>query len=908
MSVFEASAELGGVFPRKSSPMTSLLPKAVGILTLTCLLSWTARADDAPLRQQIDFDANWRFQKGDPEGAGDALSYPKIKDALLASSANFLTPDALPAVPAHLGQDIVYTQPGFDDSGWRHLNLPHDWGIEGPFKMEYPSDSGKLPWWGVGWYRKHFEVPAADAGRRCYLDIDGAMSYAAVWCNGRFVGGWPYGYASWQVDLTPFLKPGEPNVLAVRLDNPPDSSRWYPGGGIYRHVWLEKTAPIHVAHWGSYVTTPEVADDHALVTVATTIDNRTDADEALVVRTDIFACGPDGHPVGASVANTRLATAAVKAGGSQVAYTQVRVDHSNRWDLQHPRLYVVVTTVEQDDHPLDRCETVFGIRTIQFTPDNGFLLNGQRVQLQGVCDHHDLGALGAALNDRALERQLKILKGMGCNAIRTSHNPPAPELLTLCDRLGILVMDEAFDMWQIGKKPNGYNLLFDDWHDRDVRALVRRDRNHPSVILWSIGNEIPEQGRPQGPALAAELSGAVQAEDYTRPTTAATSDTGAGYNGWQQATGVFGYNYKPQEYGKFRAANPTIPLFGSETASTISSRGFFVFPAVEDKGGGRADFQVSDYGLYAPPWATPPDTEFKGQDQFPFTAGEFVWTGFDYLGEPTPYGKDMTNLLNFHDEAGKAKMAQQLNELGKIEVPARSSYFGIIDLAGFPKERYYLYQSRWRPDFPMAHLLPHWTWPERVGEVTPVYVYTSGDEAELFLNGQSLGRKKKEPLQYHLQWDDVKYAPGELKVVAYKDGKPWATDVERTAGPAAKLALVTDRRRLAADGKDLSFVSVTITDADGVPVPQASNEVHFSVQGPGDIVATDNGDATSFEPFQAPQHRAFDGRCLAIVRSQPGAEGEITVQVESGGLAPANVVLQSRAGGWPMRLPGSEMY
>ena len=896
MSVSAPFAGIPGVAaPSTNSPsMMSSFPKAAGLLALLCLLPWTVRADDAPLRQRINFDADWRFQKGDPEGVGDALSYPKIKEALLAASASFLTPDAMDAVPAHLGTEVSYVQPGFDDSGWRSLNLPHDWGIEGPFKQEYPGETGKLPWWGVGWYRKHFDVPAGDAGRRCCLDIDGAMSYASVWCNGRFVGGWPYGYASWQVDLTSFLKPGASNVLAIRLDNPPDSSRWYPGGGIYRHVWLEKTAPVHVAHWGSYVTTPEVADDHAAVTIATTIDNRADADAALFVHTDIFECGPDGHPAGAPVGSAKAVRRFVGAGVSEDAYGEARVEKPRRWDLQHPNLYVAVTTLEQDRQAVDRCETVFGIRTTQFTPDHGFLLNGQRVPIQGVCDHHDLGALGAALNDRALQRQLEILQGMGCNAIRTSHNPPAPELLALCDRMGILVMDEAFDMWKVPKKPNGYSRLFDEWHDRDLRALVRRDRNHPSVILWSIGNEIPEQGLPQGPAMAAELSGAVHAEDYTRPTTDATSDTRGGYNGWQRAIDVFGYNYKPGEYGKFRAANPTIPLFGSETASTISSRGFFVFPVVADKAGGRADFQVSDYGLYAPGWATPPDAEFKGQDQFPFTAGEFVWTGFDYLGEPTPYNKDMTNLLNFPDEAGKAKMAQQLNELGKIAVPSRSSYFGIIDLAGFPKERYYLYQARWRPDFPMAHLLPHWTWPDRVGEVTPVFVYTSGDEAELFLNGQSLGRKKKEALQYHLQWDDVKYAPGELKVVAYKGGKPWASDVERTAGPAAKLALRADRDALAADGKDLAFVSVTVTDADGVPVPRAADEVRFSVRGPAEIVATDNGDPTSFEPFQAPQHRAFNGRCLAVVRTRPGAAGEITVQAESAGLPPASVVLQSR--------------
>ena len=867
--------------------------KAVCLLTLAILACTPARADDAPLRERLDFDADWRFQKNDPDGTGDTLAYPKLKDALLASTAGFLAPvqaAPAPSVPADLGHEVAYTRPGFDDAGWRRLNLPHDWGIEGPFKQEYPGETAKLPWWGVGWYRKHFDLPASDAGRRCSLDLDGAMSYAAVWCNGHFVGGWPYGYASWQVDLTPFLKPGGSNVLAIRLDSPQDSSRWYPGSGIYRHVWLEKTAPVHVAHWGSYVTTPEITDDHALVTVSTTLDNRSDTDADLVVHTDLFVSGPDGHPTGSPVASGKAAHASVKAGASEIAYEQATIPNPKRWDVSHPDLYVAVTTVAQGGKPVDRCETTFGVRTILFTVDNGFLLNGKRVQLQGVCDHHDLGALGNALNDRALQRQLEILRSMGCNAIRTSHNPPAPELLTLCDRLGILVMDEAFDMWAAGKKPNGYSLLFNDWHGRDLRALVHRDRNHPSVILWSIGNEIPEQSRPQGPAMAAELSGAVRMEDYSRPTTYACSDTKGGYNGYQKSVDVFGYNYRPEEYGKFHAANPTIPIFGSETASTVSSRGEYFFPPTGPGSSATWDFQVTSYDLRG---TRLPDAEFRGLDQYPFAAGEFVWTGFDYLGEPSPYGRAATTPVHMQDAARQAAADLELKNTGKVEVPSRSSYFGIIDLAGFPKDRYYLYQSRWRADLPMAHLLPHWTWPERVGEVTPVYVYTSGDEAELFLNGESLGRKKKEPLHYRLQWDDVKYAPGELKAVAYKNGQPWASDVVKTAGPAAKLLLQADRAQLAADGKDLSFVSVTITDADGNPAPRAADPVRFTVTGPADILATDNGDATSFESFQAPEHRAYNGKCLAIVRTRPGAAGTITLHADAAGLSPASVELQS---------------
>jgi beta-galactosidase len=661
----------------------------------------------------------------------------------------------------------------FNDSGWRKLNLPHDWGIEGPFKQEYPGETGKLPWWGIGWYRNHLEVPASDQGKQIYLDVDGAMSHAKVWLNGQFVGGWPYGYASWRVDLTPFVKFGADNVIAIRLDNPRDSSRWYPGGGIYRNVWLVKTAPVHVAHWGTYVTTPEISAKAATVKIRVNVDNETASDSAVTVKNEIFELGAD-NVKGKSVAS--LATEGVKiaAHQSQSSEGQIVIPNPKLWSIEKPQRYVAITSIEQNGKLVDSYETPFGIRTIQFTADNGFLLNGKRVPLNGVCDHHDLGALGAAINTRALERQIQILKEMGGNAIRTSHNPPAPELLDLCDRLGMVVMDESFDCWKRGKTKNDYQRLWDNWHEKDWRAELRRDRNHPCIILWSIGNEVGEQDSPVGQEIAAELTRIAHEEDPTRPTTAACSDGRAAFNGFQKHLDVFGYNYKPTEYGRAHEANPGLPIFGSETASCISSRGEYFFPVSNNKNDGKADFQMSSYDLYAPPWATPPDWEFKGQDQFPYVAGEFVWTGFDYLGEPTPYNGDMSNLLNFTDPAEKARMQKELEALGKIKVPSRSSYFGIIDLAGFPKDRYYLYQARWRPDFPMAHILPHWNWPDRVGQITPVHVYTSGDSAELFLNGQSLGLKKKGQYEYRLRWDDVVYQPGELKVVAYKNGKKWA--------------------------------------------------------------------------------------------------------------------------------------
>jgi beta-galactosidase len=848
------------------------------------------RNQDAAQLGKMDVNAEARFVR---------LTVTRVPDEKWASVRELRVLDAtgsvIPPVPVAAVKGLTPEAPAFSDAAWRKLNLPHDWGIEGPFKQEYPGETGKLPWWGIGWYRKAFTLPAGDRGRQIYLDVDGAMSHAQVWINGQAVGGWPYGYASWRVDLTPFVKFGAPNLVAIRLDNPPDSSRWYPGGGIYRNTWLVKTAPVHIGHWGTFVTAPEVSKASATAKVQATVDNASATAADVKVATQIFELNASGQPSGNPVAAAGPTELKIAAHASATGEQSATVKNPRLWNTKTPNRYLAVTTVEQGGKVVDRYATPFGIRTIQFTADNGFLLNGERVPLNGVCDHHDLGALGAAINTRGLERQIEILRGMGCNAIRTSHNPPAPELLDLCDRLGMVVMDEAFDCWKQGKKPNDYHRDFPLWHEKDLRALVRRDRNHPCVILWSIGNEIAEQGSPAGHQIAAELAGIVRSEDTTRPVTAGCNNTAAGYNGFQKQVEVFGYNYKPREYGKVRTANPNLPLFGSETASCVSSRGEYFFPVSNDKGQGKADFQMSSYDLYAPPWATPPDWEFKGQDEFPAVAGEFVWTGFDYLGEPTPYNGDLSNLLNFTDPAQKAKLEAQLKALGRIRVPSRSSYFGIIDLAGYPKDRYYIYQARWRPDFPMAHLLPHWNWPDRAGQVTPVHVYTSGDEAELFLNGKSLGRKNKGQYEYRLRWEDVVYQPGELKVVAYKSGQKWAQDVVKTTGPAAKLVLQPDRATIEADGQDLSYVTVTVADKDGKLVPRSKNLVTFEVSGPGEIVAVDNGDATSFEPFQASQRKAYNGLCQVIVRAKAGEPGKITVQANADGLAGASVHLRSKA-------------
>jgi beta-galactosidase len=836
-------------------------------------------AESPAPRERLSLDPDWRFTRNDPANTGDQLGYAKVKEWVLPTGLDLVNPAAPhPTRPeGNLGADVAYTQPGFDDSAWRKLDVPHDWAIEGPFipQTEAGSDggTGRLPFVGVGWYRKHFTLGADDANRRIFGDFDGTMSYAEVWCNGQFAGGWPYGYTSWRLDLTPYIKAGADNVLAVRLENPPLSSRWYPGAGIYRNVWLVKTAPVHVAQWGTYVTTPIISNDHATGNIDVVVQNDAAAVANVLVGTSVFVADGEGHPTGEAVdtvAPVAPRGRGIQPGKQAMVAQNFTIKNQKLWSLKTPQRYVAVTTVTQDGNVVDRYETPFGVRQIQFTTDRGFLLNGERVPLNGVCDHHDLGALGAAVNYRALERQLLILHEMGCNAIRTSHNPPTPELLEIADRIGLVIMDEAFDCWARQKRPGDYHLVFNDWHEKDLRALIRRDRNHPSVVLWSIGNEIPEQGSPEGWKLAAHLAGIVREEDRTRPITSAFNNPDSGYNGFQTAVDVVGFNYRGGEYAKFRQADAQQAVFGSETSSCVSSRGEYKFPVSDNKADGLSmpGYQVSSYDLSAPRWAWPPDVEFKGLDDSPFAAGEFVWTGFDYLGEPTPYG-------------------------GRND-PARSSYFGIVDLAGFKKDRFFIYQARWRPDFPMAHILPHWTWPDRVGQVTPVHVYTSGDEAELFLNGQSLGRKKRGPLEYRLRWDDVKYAVGELRVVAYNKGAHWAEDVMRTAGPAAKLTATADRTALRADGQDLAFITLRIEDKDGTLAPHANNRIKFEVTGPADVVATDNGDAASFESFQSPERAAFNGMALAIIRPRAGQPGAITVRATSEGLAAVEVKLGSK--------------
>ena len=875
-------------------------------------------AQSAP-RERISLDDNWRFTKGDPTNNTVNLLYdvrelkpvrrlaeaeadgnpslnsitnlvnpthsppPVIKQWILPTGNDFIKdPSRKFARPeGNLGDSVAYVQPDFDDSAWRQINLPHDWAIEGPFTHSGGGGMGRLPSAGIGWYRKQLNIPATDAGKSIFLDVDGAMSYATVWLNGQLVGGWPYGYASWRVDLTPSVKPGDKNELVIRLDNPPDSSRWYPGGGIYRNVWLEKTGPVHVAHWGTYITTPAVSSSSATVNLKVTINNDSNEKANVTAATEIFpldAAGRKIRPAVARIAPINLQLAAKTNASAEGTGT---VANPKLWGpppQQKPNRYVAVTTVSQDGKVVDSYETPFGIRTIKFDPDEGFFINGDHVLLNGACDHHDLGALGSAFNYRAAQRQLEILQEMGCNALRTSHNPPAPELLELADKMGFLVMDEMFDCWQRSKTPNDYHLLFDDWHEQDMRAQIRRDRNSPSVIMWSIGNEVGEQfGGTNGAALAKQLSDLVHDEEPTRPTTTAMNVARAG-SPFAAAADIDGLNYQgagvrtaPGQYPAFHASFPDKMIFSSESADAWSSRGEYLFPVTtnvsatprSNSGQDNVKHQVSAYELYAAPFGSSADRVFASQEKNPFAGGEFVWTGWDYLGEPTPFDS------------------------------SRSSYSGIIDLAGFKKDRFYLYQAHWRPELPMAHILPHWTWPERVGQVTPVHVFTSGDEAELLLNGKSLGRKKKGAYEYRLRWDDVIYQPGTLKVVAYKNGNRWATDEVKTAGESAKLKLEPDRSTIDADGRDLSFVTVTVTDMAGVTVPRADNRIHFDIEGPGEIVATDNGDPTSFESFQSHDRKAFNGLCLVVVRGKVGHPGKIKLTSMASGLKMGTVFIET---------------
>ena len=753
------------------------------------------------------------------------------------------------------------------DGETRVLNLPHDWGVEQPFLQENPGETGKLAWWGQAVYSKTLSVSAEDLVRNLRLEVDGAFSNAKVYVNGAEAGGWPYGYASWAVELTPFVHEGD-NLIEIKLDNKPESSRWYPGGGIYRNVWLTRSAKTAVAHWGTFVK----ADIRGTVTIDITLKT----DKPLMAKVTTCILGTSAQVVTESpVYDGRVLTQTLE------------VEDPRLWYTDRPALYVARTTVETENG-VDVYDTPFGFRELEWRED-GFYLNGWKTFLKGVCLHHDAGALGAVWNEDAWVRRLQMLKAMGCNAIRCSHNPPAPELLDLCDKMGFLVMDELTDTWTWPKKENGYATLFDEWAEKDLVAMIRRDRNHPSVILWSIGNECGEQGDPTRWWIPQMLTDICHREDPTRLTSAGNDNPWAASQPYAATIDVYGFNYKPHLYEEFVRNHPGQPVIGSETASCISTRGYYRFPVEQEKDKGwsmEAPFQVSSYDLYAPGWASKPDYEWQYEDAVPQCAGEFVWTGYDYLGEPTPFNMDPSVLTNFHTEEEKEAFKKMVagwgQTIAEVPLPSRSSYFGIIDLAGFPKDRYYLYQARWRPNLPMAHILPHWTWPGREGQVTPVHVYSSGDEAELFVNGKSYGRIKKDG--YRFVWDQVVYRPGTVDVIVYKNGQLWARDRVCTAGKASMLLASVDYA-----GEDLSFVTVDVADREGNLVPDADHLLTFSVKGPAQLVATDAGDPTSHVPFYSPSLPAFHGKASVIVRRT--GEGPITVVCSAKGLKKAAIGL-----------------
>lgn len=827
----------------------------------------------------------------------------------LAAALGFSGPVASAEAPAarqlfdfdwrfHLGDVENGQAPSFDDAAWTPVDLPHDFmiegpglsGVEGPFDQRSPGGSGNgYLNGGVGWYRKTFTVPPSAAAQRVLLEFEGIYMNSEVWVNGAKAGGRPYGYSTFQLDVTPQIKVGAPNVVAVRVNVQQPSSRWYSGAGIYRHVWMTLANPVRLAAWGTVVTTPMIEAAGAVLNVKSSIVN----DSTAAAATDVDVVVLDRAKK--EVARSRTQVTA-RAGEAAPVETTVTVPRPRRWSIADPYLYSVELRLRINNREVDVNRIATGFRTIAFTPDGGFSLNGVKVPLQGVCLHHDLGPLGAAAFDRGIERQLEIMKRLGVNAIRTSHNPPAPALLDLADRMGFVVMDEAFDEWRQNKTRFGYGRFFDAWSERDIRDMVRRDRNHPSVVMWSIGNEIPEQRNAQtGEPMATRLAGFVRAEDPTRPITAAMNNpTQALATGFAKPLDLFGVNYNLGVYDRVRGTK----TFASETSSNYSSRDEYnleiigssdqraigssdqrVIGSSDQRGAGSSDVRIvnqrnnhaTSYDLDFPSWGNTAERQFQAMAAAPWMAGEFVWTGLDYIGEPTPFNW-----------------------------PNRSSSFGIVDIAGFPKDRFYLYQSKWRPE-PMVHLLPHWNWPDDFkGKAIPVWAYTNGESVELFLNGKSLGSRDWTGVkETHLAWN-VPYEPGTLRAVAKRGGKIVAEDTVETTGPPARLELVADRAAIRADGQDLSFITVRVVDAKGRLCRADGNfPVQFELSGAaGAIAGVDNGDPTNHEPFKGPDathasHLTFHGLEIVVLRA-PRAAGTMTLTARAEGLAAATVRIAAR--------------
>ena len=817
---------------------------------------------------KVPLKTGWRFVKADDPAAGTNLTLHAMSAILdRAEKGESLVDSDLPA--------FTWAKPEFDDSAWRNVRVPHDWGVDSPFDSDRPYGDAFLDVTGIGWYRLKLKVDGGalkvEGGKvsvpqngRIIFECDGAMSYSMLHLNGKFLGGWPYGYTRWRIDLTEHFCAGE-NTLAIRCHNIPHSSRWYTGGGLYRNCRLLVCPEDHVVPGSVHITTPEVTVKRAKVRVRYEMS---------------------------------------KSGRKERVF---HVDNPRLWDIDDPYLYTV--DVEGDSYR-------YGIRTIAYHSDERrFQLNGRTVPLNGISMHHDFGVLGAAWNRSAQKRRLLLFKEAGVNAIRSSHNPPDEELLELCDELGLLFKDEVFDEWRhigrAGKRKNGYTNIFDVWHERDIRSWVRTDRNHPCGIMYSIGNEICEGFDKVAPfseyvETSRRLARFVAEEDPTRPTTVANNNSVNYTNSYPTVLGLMGCNYFSWQYPELKRRYPDVPFFATESICMSSSRGEYNFP-VEQKWGKASfcNFYNSSYCWEAAGWsslnggwACPPDVQWYWMDKVETCIGEFIWTGVDYLGGPY-WCDEWRKKPKFSDPEVQRKALSEVKERGMTRAAIHTCNTGFLDQAGFRKDAFWLYQSRWRPDLPMAHILPHWNWKEREGLVTPVYVFTSGDEGELFLNGRSLGRQRKQPgvwdRAYRLRWDDVKYEPGTLEVVVYRNGKEWARDTVKTTGAPAKLVLEAETDGIVSDGEDICYVNVSLRDAEGLVVPRVRNRVEFSVGGPGEIVAVDNGDETDFEDFKRPSRRVFNGWAQVIVRAKPGATGVITVKAKSDGIASSSTTVKVSA-------------
>lgn len=771
------------------------------------------------------------------------------------------------------GDQQMASSSDFDDTKWESITIPHDWAIFGPFDKEVDKQTvkiaqnneqqatektgrtGALPFIGVGWYRTRINVTEFSSEKQVLLTFDGAMSNAEVYVNGQKVGSRPYGYSYFYFDISDYIRKGKENIIAVRLQNNPFSSRWYPGAGLYRKVQLIIKNKTSFAHWGNYITTPYISHNLAKVVIKSKVQG-----EKLTVKTLISDA--EGNVIAENSAAERF--------GDEIEQS-IAISNPILWGTETPYLYSAELKLYQGEELKDTKVIRFGIRDIKYSAERGFELNGVTTKLKGVCLHHDLGPIGTAINKAALKRQLTILKDLGCNAIRSSHNMPSLEQLELCDEMGFLFLAESFDEWKKPKVKNGYNLYFDEWAEEDLVNLIHATRNHPCIIMWSAGNEVPDQTGSEGVKRLRWLQDIFHREDPTRPVTVGMDRVNAVMeSGFGAILDVPGLNYRTHLYEEAYRRFPQGFLLGSETASTVSSRGVYKFPVEQVAGKIHDDFQASSYDLEYCNWSNIPEKDFVLQDDKDWVIGEFVWTGFDYLGEPTPYDKHW---------------------------PSRSSYFGLCDLAGMPKDRYYLYRSRWNTNDETLHLLPHWNWEGREGETTPVFVYTNYNSAELFINGKSQGvqTKSKDSLlsRYRLMWMDTKYEPGTLKVIAYNDsGKAVSEKVIVTAGKPDHIMLEADRNVLTSDGKDLSFVTATIVDKDGNPCPKASNNMSFKVRGKGKFRAVCNGDATSLEMFHQPKMKAFNGKLVILVQStnQPGA---IELIVSGDGLKKEKLTISS---------------